>query len=114
MTYTRSDRASDTLYISRVSIERLGGVTLPVEVLICFDNGDELLESWDGKESYKDFEYTGNSKVIWAKIDPYDKIDIDIDRINNSWSSVQKFTATRRMANKFVFLMQMMISIFTV
>ncbi len=114
VTYTRSDRSSDTLYISRVSIERLGGIILPVEVLICFDNGEEVLELWEGKESYKDFEYTRNSKVVWAKIDPFDKIDIDIDRINNSWSSVQKFTATRRMANKFVFLMQMMISIFTV
>jgi hypothetical protein len=111
--YTRSDRTSDTLYISRVSIERLGGITLPVEVLVGFENGGEVLESWDGKSSFKDFEYTGSRKVIWAKIDPYDKIDIDVDRINNSWSSVHKFPAARRMANKFVLLMQMMISIFT-
>jgi len=112
--YTRSDRTSDTLYISRVSIERLGGVTLPVEVLIGFENGEEVLELWDGRESFKDFEYTGASKVVWAKLDPGDKIDIDVDRINNSWSSVHKFAAARRMANKFVFLMQMLISLFTI
>jgi len=114
VTYTRSDRTSDTLYISRVSIERLGGVSLPVEVLVGFDNGEEVLELWDGKSTYKDFEYTGAAKVTWAKLDPDDKIDIDVDRINNSWSSVHKFAAARRMANKFVFLMQMMISIFTI
>ena len=84
VTFTRSDQSSDSVYISRVSIERLGGVTLPVEVLIHFDNGDEVLEQWDGKARYKDFEYTGTSKVVWVKIDPYDKIDIDVDRINNS------------------------------
>ncbi len=114
VTYTRSDRKSDTLYISRVSLEKLGGITLPVEVLVGFDNGDEVLELWDGKSSYKDFEYTGAAKVLWAKLDPNDKIDIDVDRINNSWSNVQKFPAARRMANKFNFLMQMMISLFTI
>ncbi len=114
VTYTRSDRKSDTLYISRLSLERLGGITLPVEVLVGFDNGEELLELWDGKSSYKDFEYTGASKVLWAKLDPYDKIDIDVDRINNSWSNVHRFPAARRMANKFNFLIQMMISLFTI
>jgi hypothetical protein len=114
VTYTRSDRKSDTLFISRVSLERLGGITLPVEVLVGFDNGEELMEHWDGKSSYKDFEYTGASKVLWAKLDPYDKIDIDVDRINNSWSNVHRFPAARRMANKFNFLMQMMISLFTI
>ncbi len=113
VTYTRSDRTSDTLYISRVSIERLGGVSLPAEVLIGFDDGKELLERWDGKESYKDYEYTGATRVIWVKLDPDDKIDIDVDRINNSWSSTQKFYASRRMTDKFVFLMQLMISMFT-
>lgn len=114
VTYTRSDRSSDTLYISRVSIERLGDVVLPVEVLIRFDNGDEVLDSWDGMDSYKDFEYTGTGKVVWAKIDPYDKIDMDVNRINNSFTLEPKHTSSRRMMNKFVLLMQMMISIFTI
>jgi hypothetical protein len=60
-----------------------------------------------------DFEYTGTRKVVWAKLDPYDKIDMDVNRINNSYTLEQKFTATRRMMNKYVLLMQMIISIFT-
>jgi hypothetical protein len=113
VSYTRSDRSSDTLFLSRVSIERLGEVKLPVEVLVRFDNGDEVLETWDGMAGYRDFDYTGTGKVVWAKIDPYDKIDMDVNRINNSYTLEQKFTASRRMMNKFVLLMQMMISIFT-
>lgn len=113
VTYMSSDRKSDTLYLSRVSLERLGEVTLPVEVLIGFDNGDEVLETWDGKASFKDFEYTGTRKVIWANIDPQDKIDLDVNRINNSWTDNPDRTASRRMTNKFIFLVQMMISMFT-
>jgi hypothetical protein len=52
--------------------------------------------------------------VEWAKIDPFEKIDLDVNRINNSSAREQKFTASRRMMNKFVFLMQMMISLFTI
>lgn len=113
VTYTRSDRSSDTLYLSRVSLERLGEVILPVEVLIGFDTGEEVLENWDGTGAYKDYEYTGVGQVVWAKIDPYDKIDIDINRMNNSFTLDPSGATTRRMMNKFMFLVQMMISIFT-
>lgn len=114
VTFTRSSSGNDSIYSSMVSINRLGGITLPVEVLIHFDNGDEVLEQWDGKARYKDFKYTGTRKVDWAKIDPYEKIDLDVNRINNSAGKEQKFTASRRMMNKFVFLMQMMLSAITI
>ena len=114
VSYTRSDRRSDTLLLTRVSVERLGEVTMPVEILIGFDNGDEVLETWDGRASYKDFEYTGTRYATWAKIDPYDKIDIDVNRINNSWTEDREFHAARRMMYKFFFLMQMMVSLITI
>jgi hypothetical protein len=114
VTFTRGSSGNDSVYFSMVSISRLGGLTLPVEVLIHFDNGDEVLEQWDGNARYKDFKYTGTRKVDWAKIDPYDKIDLDVNRINNSSAKEQKFTASRRMMNKFVFLMQMMMSVITI
>ena len=114
VTYTRADRKSDTLFISRVSIERLGDLILPVQILIRFDNGDEVLESWDGKASYMDFEYTGSRRVVSAIIDPHDRIDMDVNRINNSLTLEPTRTVTRRMLNKFVLMMQMMISIFTI
>jgi hypothetical protein len=111
--YTRSDRGSDTLYLSRVSLERLGDVMLPVEVLVGFDNGEEVLEKWDGKSRYKDFEYTGAGRAVWAKLDPYDKIDMDVNRLNNSWTQEPERAVIRRMLNKFLLLVQIMISIFT-
>lgn len=113
VTYSRSDRGSDTLFISRVSLERLGDVMLPVEVLIGFDNGEEILETWDGKSLYKDFEYTRTGRAVWAKLDPNDKIDMDVNRLNNSWTQEPAYTVTRRMMDKFLLMIQLMISIFT-
>ena len=114
VSYERSDFQTDSLYLSTVSVERLGGITLPLDVLVHFDNGDEVLEEWDGRARYKEFEYTGTRKVNWVKIDPYGKIDLDVNRINNSWSDNPKFPASGRMMDKFIFLVQMMITIFTV
>ena len=114
VSYERSDFQADSLYLSTVSVERLGGITLPLDVLVHFDNGDEVLEEWDGRARYKEFEYTGTRKVNWVKIDPYGKIDLDVNRINNSWSDNPKFPASGRMMDKFIFLMQMMITLFTV
>jgi len=114
VTYKRSDLKVDTTYLSRVSVERLGGVTLPVRVLVHFDNGEEEMAEWDGKARYMDFEYTGTRKVTWAKIDPLEEIDLDVNRINNSAAKNNEYKAQRRMADKFIFLMQMMISLFTI
>jgi hypothetical protein len=111
--YKKSDRKNDTLFLSKVGVERVGDICLPVEVLIGFDDGDEVFETWDGKGRYLDFEYTGKHKAIWAKVDPDNKIDIDVDRLNNSWTSEPLRTPTRRMMDKYVFLMQMMISLIT-
>ena len=72
------------------------------------------MAEWDGKARYRDFEYTGNRKITWAKIDPYDEIDLDVNRINNSAAKTNEFKVQRRMADKFIFLMQMMISLVTI
>jgi hypothetical protein len=114
VSYERSDFQADSIYLSTVSVDRLGGITLPLDILVHFDNGDEVLEEWDGRSRYKEFEYTGTRKVNWVKIDPYEKIDLDVNRINNSWSDNPQFPASGRMMDKFIFLMQMMITIFTV
>jgi hypothetical protein len=114
MMFTRSDSRNDTLYLTTVNLERPGDIMLPVEILVHFDNGDEVYEEWDGRARYKDLVYRGTMRADWVKIDPYDKIDLDVNRINNSRSETSKFTASRRMMDKFIFLVQMIASIFTI
>ena len=112
--FAKSDRKNDTLYKAIVSIERSGDMMLPIEVRVGFDNGDEVTEQWDGKARYKDFEFLGTRKVTRAVIDPDNKIDMDVNRINNSWGRDDNFPASRRMMTKYVTLIQLLISMITI
>jgi hypothetical protein len=78
---TKSDK---TVYKSKVTVYRLGEVKLPIEVLVHFENGKELHEIWNGQDRSVEFKYEGESKIIWAKIDPENKIPLDVNLINNS------------------------------
>ena len=40
---------TDSLYTATAQLERIGDMMLPVDVLIHFTNGEEILENWDGK-----------------------------------------------------------------
>jgi len=62
----RNESKDDTVYTAIVQLERAGEVMLPVDVLIHFDNGEQVLEKWDGKSRIKDFKYTGTKKVEWV------------------------------------------------
>ena len=101
---------SDSLYKSVVELERVGEVMLPVDVLIHFKNGDEVLESWDGKSRFKDYIYTGARMIEWVKIDPEFKIRMDVNYINNSKTADPDHVPVRRLTNKLISFMQFFIS----
>ena len=108
--FKKSEKDKDSVYIATVQLERLGEVMLPEEVLVHFDNGDQILEKWDGKSRYKDFTYTGTRKVDWVKIDPEYKIRMDINYINNSMTDDPDRKPLRRYTNKFISFLQFLIN----
>ncbi len=91
------------VYESKVVVYRLGDVIMPEEVLVHFDNGKEILEHWDGKYRTHDFIYDKPEKVVWAKIDPYNKIPMDVNLINNSYTREPETTAEDKYFAKFIF-----------
>jgi hypothetical protein len=99
------DKQNET-YSSKVVVQRLGEITIPVEVLIHFDNGEEKLESWDGKARTFDFSYTSNHKIIWAKIDPENKILMDVNLSNNSLTLEPETNPIWKYTLKFLFWVQ--------
>lgn len=68
-------------YHNEVVVERLGSVSLPVEVHITFDDGGVTKEHWDGRDRWKRFEYTGKQRVEWAAVDA---LPLDVNVVNNS------------------------------
>ena len=101
----------DSLYTAVAQLERVGEVMLPVDVLIHFNNGEEVHEKWDGKSRFKDFTYTGYREIQWVKIDPEFKIRMDVNYINNSKTLKPNYIPIRRMINKFISFMQFYLSI---
>ncbi|MEI6049428.1 MAG: M1 family metallopeptidase [Bacteroidota bacterium] len=102
---------TDTLYKAVVELERAGEVMLPVDVLVHFDNGDDIKESWDGKSRFKDYTYSGKRKIKWVKIDPEFKIRMDVNYINNSMTDDPDRVPVRRMTNKLISFMQFFINL---
>jgi len=105
--------SKDSLYKAVVKLQRLGEVMLPVEVLVHFENGDEIPEIWDGRDRYKELTFFGHGKMEWVKIDPEYRIRMDINFINNSMTNDPDRVPIRRMANKLISLMQFYISALT-
>jgi hypothetical protein len=90
-------------YKSKIIVHRIGEVKLPVEILVHFDNGKEVFEKWDGQSRTREFKYEGKNKIIWAKIDPFNKIPLDINIVNNSLTTGQESGVFVKYAAKFLF-----------
>jgi hypothetical protein len=69
---------------STVTVVRKGGVRMPVEVRVDFADGRSVTESWDGRDRWARFRYSG-AALARVVVDPDAKIAIDVDRANNEW-----------------------------
>lgn len=102
---------TDSLYRSRVDLERVGGLKLPVDVLVHFDDSTERYERWDGIARTREFVYTGSNKVSWVKIDPEYRIMMDVNFVNNSLTEEPDKVPVRRIRNKMISFLQFFLSI---
>ncbi len=104
--FESSERDSVTTYRSIVRVFRKGGIRLPVDVMMVFDNGDTLRTTWDGNDRYKTFTEVRTSKVVYAAVDPDRKIRMDVDLLNNARSEDVSFRAVWKYAIKYLFWLQ--------
>ena len=96
------DKSRD-MFHSKVSVFRLGDVVMPVEILIRFDDGKDTLVTWNGKERTFDLRFDMPQKVVWAKVDPKQKIYMDLNINNNSYTTEPKGTTFKKYMIKFIF-----------
>lgn len=97
---------TDSVYNSSVEIERIGGLRLPVEILVHFDDSTSVTEKWDGAGRFADFKYAGKRKVDWVKVDPDFRIRMDVNYINNSMTDNPDRVPVRRIRNKLIAFLQ--------
>jgi hypothetical protein len=76
--------ADGTLYRSEVVVRRFGGGVFPVEVLMVFEDGEEVRYSWDGTDRWKRIVVERTSKLRHAVVDPDRILQLDVRPSNNS------------------------------
>jgi len=73
-----------TIYEWEVIVRNRGGVELPAEVELLFDDGSVTVKTFDGKKPFLRIRGEGPRMLLAATIDPEHKFPLDLNRINNS------------------------------
>jgi len=82
-TEENGDSRDNKVYENEVTIVRKGELYFPQEILITFEDGQEIRETWDGKNRWVRYTYTKPQKLKSVQIDPDNRIILDIDHLNN-------------------------------
>ena len=78
------DQSKTKRYRSTVIVRRLGEAVAPVDVVVNFENGEQLREQWDGQYRWIKYVYKKPSKVKSAEVDPERKLALEANFTNNS------------------------------
>jgi len=99
---------------SRVTVIRKGGVRMPVELRVEFEDGRVVNERWNGRDRWYRFRYEG-AKVVRATIDPDHKIAIDVDPTNDEWLDDVRpaHRAAAKWAARYLFWLQNLLELHT-
>jgi len=112
---TRDDGDEDDRgWESEVLVERLGGVRLPVEILVEFEDGWTVRENWNGQYRWARFRYP--RKVVAATVDPEGKIALDVAPANNGWAEERGLArrAAAKWAARWMFWLQNLLELHAV
>ena len=97
------DSESKGPYRTYVTVRRKGDFIAPVDIEVKFENGKTVTEHWDGKDRWIRYEYTGDSKVASAAVDPQHKLWLDSNFFNNSYTVKADLRATHKLENMWIF-----------
>jgi hypothetical protein len=94
------------MYETEVTVVRRGELVFPQEILVIFEDGQEVRETWDGRDRWIRFEYVKPVRLKMVRIDPEDKIPLDINQMNNSRVMKPERTPLLRQALGFMLVFQ--------
>jgi hypothetical protein len=98
--------AKPAIYRSTVVVRRLGEVTAPVDVLVRFDNGETVHEQWDGQYRWVKYTYERPSKVVFAEVDPEQKLALEANFTNNSFIAHEDNRGAARWYVRWIFWLE--------
>ncbi len=94
------------LYETTVMVNRLGELSLPVDVEVTFADGSTVREHWDGVSRYVEYSFTRTVRALSAVVDPDHRIALDVNVLNNSKTLAPTSGAANRYFAKILFWVQ--------
>ena len=91
---------------NEIRVDRKGEMILPVEIEVIFQNGEKKIIEWDGVERSTVFEFESAAKMVSACIDPEQKIYLDVNFNNNSYTWDPETSVFKKYAFKVMFWVQ--------
>jgi len=102
-------------YLTEVVVRRYEGAKFPVEVLMVFEDGEEIRREWDGQDRWQRYRLEKPVRLRYAVVDPERKLLLDIDPTNNSHYAKEEegfSLATKKWASKWLFWLQNLLEMF--
>ncbi len=104
---------TEARYHTTVFVRRWGEAIFPIEVKITFENGDEVMEQWDGRERWARFDYVKPAKISKVEVDPNNVLVLDVNHTNNSWTAKPKaYRAAVKWSAKWMIWLQSLMEFF--
>lgn len=93
------EKKGETMYRTMVIVHRKGDFIFPVDVLMKFDNGEQVRERWDGRDRWMRYAYDKKARLVSAEIDPDHAIRLDRNYFNNSYAMDEDRRASHNLAH---------------
>jgi hypothetical protein len=103
----------EKIYRNEVVVLRKGELIFPQEILIRFEEDEEVTERWDGKERWKRYVYFRPYKLESAQVDPEYKVLLDVNFTNNSRLMKPNKLPVWKHALRLMFQFQNILSLFS-
>ena len=99
-------------YRSVVVVRREGEAVFPVDVLLVFEDGEEIVRRWDGERRWLEIVEIRPARLAYAEVDPDEILLLDVDRSNNSYTLEPgaRFVATKLAARWIGWLQDLLVA----
>ncbi|MFQ6003591.1 MAG: M1 family metallopeptidase, partial [Candidatus Zixiibacteriota bacterium] len=100
------EEGKQRIYQTKVLLNRLGEIKIPVEILIELEDGEQIERTWDGQERWHKLEVETKSRIKSVTIDPENKIILDINVNNNSLTTKSQDSVIFELCSQYLFWME--------
>lgn len=83
-TPTFDTQEEEGIFRTTAVVRRLGEAVFPVDVLVTFEDGQEVRERWDGRDRWRAFSYDRPARATSVQVDPERVLLLDVNYTNNS------------------------------